>query len=104
MNKDKRINNDLQNTTQKTLDLTTQKTRSELRCSGRAGISCSSSDTHRVTLATNSVISHKFVNLSETKVISEIFLIYTKADDNAKIIHKIIEAKLNKNHNFFFGI
>jgi hypothetical protein len=43
------------------------------------------------------VTSPKFVNLSETKVISEIFLIYTKADDNAKIIHKIIEAKLNKN-------
>jgi hypothetical protein len=50
------------------------------------------------------VISPKFVNLSEAKVISEISLIYTKADDNAKIIHKIIEAKLNKNHNFFFGI
>jgi len=31
----------------------------ELRCSGRAGSFCSTSDTHRVTLATNPAISHE---------------------------------------------
>ena len=36
------------------------KTRGELRCSGRVGSSCSTSDTRRVNLATNSVISHEW--------------------------------------------
>jgi hypothetical protein len=33
-------------------------TRGELRCSGRVGRSCSTSDTHRVNLVTNPVISN----------------------------------------------
>jgi hypothetical protein len=36
------------------------KNRTELRCSGRVGSSCSTSDTRCVTLATNPVISHKW--------------------------------------------
>ena len=35
------------------------KTGGELRCSGRAGSSCSTSDTRRVNLGTNPVISHE---------------------------------------------
>ena len=57
--KDIRTNNDLQNITQKTKDQatwTSLKTGSELRCSGRVGSSCSTSDTCRVTL----VISHEW--------------------------------------------
>ena len=38
---------------------TPRKTRSELRCSGRVSISCSTSDTRRVILVTNPVISHE---------------------------------------------
>ena len=34
------------------------KTEGELRCSGRIGSSCSTSDTRRVDLVTNPVISH----------------------------------------------
>ena len=53
--------NDLQNTTQKNKDRATRTpltTGGELRCSGRVGCSCSTSDTRRVTLVTNLVISH----------------------------------------------
>ena len=35
------------------------KTRDELRCPGRVGKSCSTSDSRRVDLATNPVISHE---------------------------------------------
>jgi hypothetical protein len=35
------------------------KTGGELRCSGRVSSSCSTSDTHRVNLVTNPVISHE---------------------------------------------
>ena len=35
------------------------KTRGELRCSGRVSSSCSTSDTRRVNLVTNPVISHE---------------------------------------------
>jgi hypothetical protein len=41
-------NNDLQNTTQKTKDRATTKTRGEFRCSARVGRSCSTSGTRRV--------------------------------------------------------
>jgi len=38
---------------------TSLKTRGELRCSGRVSSSCSTSDTRRVNLVTNLVISHE---------------------------------------------
>jgi hypothetical protein len=38
---------------------TSLKTGGELRCSGSVSSSCSTSDTHRVNLATNPVISHE---------------------------------------------
>ena len=60
--KDTRKNNDLQNITQKTKDRTTGtplKTGNELLCSGRAGSSCSTCVTGRVTLVANPVISHE---------------------------------------------
>ena len=57
--KDKKTNNDLQNTTHKTKDGATTnptKRRGELRCSGRVSTSCSTSGTCRVNLITNLVI------------------------------------------------
>jgi len=48
--------------TYKTKDRVTRtplKTGGELGCSGRVGSSCSTSDTHRVNLVTNPVISHE---------------------------------------------
>ena len=57
-----RRNNDLQNTTHKTKDRVTRtplSTGCEIRCSGRVSSSCSSSDTSRVTLVTNLVISYE---------------------------------------------
>ena len=48
--------------TYKTKDRITRtplKTGGELRCSGRVGSSCSTSDTRRVNLVTNPVISHE---------------------------------------------
>jgi len=51
--KDKRTNNDLQNTTQKSQDQATPtplKTGSELMCSRRVSRSCSTCDTRRVIL------------------------------------------------------
>ena len=60
---DKRTNNDLQNTTQKTSIRATRtplKTGGELRCSGRVGSSCSTSDSRRVTLVTKPVVSHEW--------------------------------------------
>ena len=53
--KDKRINNNLQNTKVRAT-WTSLKTGSELRCSGRVGSSCSTSGTRRITLVTNTVI------------------------------------------------
>ena len=61
--KDKRTNRDLQNITYKTKDRVTRtslKTGDELECSGMVGSSCSTSDTCRVNLVTNPVISHNF--------------------------------------------
>jgi hypothetical protein len=58
----KRTNKDLQNITHKTKDRVTRtplKTGVELRCSGRVGSSCSTSDVRRVNLVTNPVISHE---------------------------------------------
>jgi len=60
--KDKRSNNDLQNTTQKTKDRGTRtqlKTGGEHMFSGTVSSSCSTSDIRRVTLATQPVISHE---------------------------------------------
>ena len=60
---DKRTNNYLQNTTQKIKNRekrTPQKTGDEFRCSGKLGSSCYTSDTCRVTLVTNPVISHEW--------------------------------------------
>ena len=57
MVKRKRTNNNLQNTTQKSKALATQiplKTGDEHSCFGRVRISCSTSDTRRVTLVSNS--------------------------------------------------
>jgi hypothetical protein len=56
--KDKRTNNNLQNTTEKTKDRVTQtslKTGCEFMCSGRLNISCSTSGTRHVTLVTNPI-------------------------------------------------
>jgi hypothetical protein len=61
----KRTKNDLQNIrfcTYKTKDRVTRnplKTGGELRCSGRISSFCSTSDTRRVNLVTNPVISHE---------------------------------------------
>ena len=63
---DKRTNNDLQNTTHKNKDRATGtllKTRGEHRCSGRVVSPCSTSGTRRVTLVTNPVISHEWVQV-----------------------------------------
>ena len=63
--KDKRTNNDRQSTKQKTKDRATrtpQKTEGELGHSGRVGSSCSTSDTRRVTVVTNPVISCELRN------------------------------------------
>jgi hypothetical protein len=58
MTKRKRTNNDLQNTTQETKDRATPlRSGCELRCSERVNNSWSTSDTRRVTLVTNPVIS-----------------------------------------------
>jgi hypothetical protein len=60
--KDKRTNNDLQNT-HKTRDLVTRtplKTGGALVCSGRIGSSWSTSGTRLVNLVTNPVISHEW--------------------------------------------
>ena len=57
----KKTNNDQQNT-YKIKDRVTRtplKTGGELRCSGRVGGSCSTSETRRVNLVTNPVISHE---------------------------------------------
>jgi hypothetical protein len=59
---DKRTNNDLQNITHKIKDRVTRtplKISGKLKCSGRVGSSCSTSDTRRVNLVTNPVISHE---------------------------------------------
>jgi len=56
MTKGKRINNDLQNTTQKTKGRATRtslNTGIELDCIGRVCSSCSTSGTRRVTLTTS---------------------------------------------------
>jgi hypothetical protein len=48
--------------THKTKDRVTQtplKTKGELRCSGRISSSCSTSDTRRVNMVTNPMISHE---------------------------------------------
>ena len=61
MAKRKRTNNGVENTTQKTKDLTTWtsiKTGSKIRCSGRVGSSCSTCGTGRDTLVINPVVSH----------------------------------------------
>ena len=55
---DKRINNNLQNTTEKTKNRVMQtslKTGCEFMCSGRVNSSCSTSGTHHVTLVTNPI-------------------------------------------------
>jgi len=57
--KDKRINNNLQNTKVRAT-WTSLKTGSELGCSEGVGSSCSTSGTRRITLATNTVISHEW--------------------------------------------
>ena len=73
--RNRRTNNDLQNTTHKTKDRVTRtplSTGCEIKCSGRVSSSCSSSDTSRVTLVTNLVISYergqdpKMITESET--------------------------------------
>jgi hypothetical protein len=59
---DKRTNNDLQNTTQKTKNRATRtplKTGGELLCSGRVSSFRSTSDTRRVTLVTKPMISYE---------------------------------------------
>jgi hypothetical protein len=54
--KEKKTNNNPQNTTQKTIEL---KPECELMCSGRVSNSSPTRGTHRVTLVTNPVISHE---------------------------------------------
>jgi hypothetical protein len=55
----KRTSNDLQNIHIKRVTRTPLKTEGELRCSGRVSRSCTTSDTSRVNLVTNPVISHE---------------------------------------------
>ena len=58
---DKKTNNDLHNTTQKTRDWVKRipiNLEVLFRCSGRVCSSCSTSGTRRVTLVTNSIINH----------------------------------------------
>jgi hypothetical protein len=58
----KRTNNDLQNIHYKTKDRVTRtpmKTGGELSCPGSVSCSCSTSDTRRVNLVTNPMISHE---------------------------------------------
>ena len=60
--KDERKSNDLQNITLKTKDRVTRtplKTGGELGCFKKVSSSCSTSDTCRVNLVTNPVISHE---------------------------------------------
>ena len=60
--KNKRTNNDLQNTSQKTKDQATRtplKGEGELMCSGRVCSSCSTSGIHCATLVIKPVISHE---------------------------------------------
>ena len=62
--------------TYKTKDWVTRtplKTESELRCSGRVRISCSISDTRRVNLVTNPVISHEWGKDREVLTTSETY-------------------------------
>ena len=59
--RDKKTNNDLQNTAQKTKDWVKRipiNLEVLFRCSGRVGSSSSASGTRRVTLVTNSIINH----------------------------------------------
>ena len=60
----KRINNELQNTTQKTKDWATNPTKNvgELRCSGRVSISCSTSGTHQV--LSHTCLYHMYISPS----------------------------------------
>jgi hypothetical protein len=63
MPEEKKTNNNLQNTTQKTKDRARQtslKTRGEPRGSRRVGSSCSTSGTRCITLVTNLVMSHEW--------------------------------------------
>ena len=57
VSKDKMTNNDLQNSTQKTKNLS--KNRSEIICTRRVSSSCSTIGTYHVTLAKYQVISHE---------------------------------------------
>jgi hypothetical protein len=62
MTNKKKDNNDLQNITQKAKYRATRtplKIGGELRCSGRVSSYCSTSDTSRVNLVKNPVISHE---------------------------------------------
>ena len=64
-NGQKRANNDLQNTTLKIKDRSSNtnptKTQGELKCSGRVGSSCSTSGTRCVTLVTNLAVVHEWI-------------------------------------------
>jgi hypothetical protein len=55
----KRTNNDLQNIHIKDRETRTLKTWGELGCSGKVSSSCSTSDSRRVNLVTNPVISYE---------------------------------------------
>jgi hypothetical protein len=50
------------------------KTEGELRCSGKVGSSCSTSDTRRVNLVTNLVINHEWGKDREVFTISGTYL------------------------------
>ena len=54
------------------------KTGGELRCSGRVSSSCSTSDTRRVNLVTNPVISHERGKDREVFTLLETIIIYSK--------------------------
>ena len=57
------------------------KTGGELRCSGRVSSSCSTSDTRRVNLVTNPVISHERGKDREVFTLLENIIIYSKTAD-----------------------
>ena len=100
---DKMTNNDLQNTTQKTKDWATQrllKTRGELMFLWGVSNFCSTCGTRRVTLFTNSVISHEWgtdrIMIATNRNISMVMCDtdILKWPTGQTIIHNILHWKL----------
>ena len=90
----KRTNNNLQNIRQKTKDRATRtllKPGGKLRCSGRISSSFSTFDIGRVTLVTNSVISHKWgkdriVNTTSEHIRGHLWYWYPVTVNQVKVV------------------